>query len=232
MTTPPPSPGSNGWYISRDGSSYGPYPVEQMGQMMGDGLINGDTLVWQEGMAGWVPVAMVEGIEAPPTVRIATGPRKTLPAKPRKEPSALVGFMALMALAGGCVIWTTTLPKEKAGHAARQNARPEEAEGKWYEGGTLHSASIKEWRKASPENRLATCAEFAAALWSKGRLREDMAAKIKTPDDLLGPVTALVACIDKATEPEADPKRDEEMYANQTVSEMAARCVATMGWLK
>jgi hypothetical protein len=59
-----------------------------------------------------------------------------------------------------------------------------------------------------------------------------MAAKIKTPDDLLGPVTALVACIDKATEPEADPKRDKQMYANQNVSGMAATCVAIMGWLK
>jgi hypothetical protein len=59
-----------------------------------------------------------------------------------------------------------------------------------------------------------------------------MAAKIKTPDDLLGPVTALVACINKATEIEADPKRDEQMYANQTVSGMAAACVARMDWLK
>lgn len=140
-----------------------------------------------------------------------------------------MGFMALMALAGGCVIWTASRPKQ---NAARQNAEPAEGEGKWYEGGTLHSSSIKEWRAASLENRLATCDEFVAALWSKGRLREDMATKITTPDDLLGPVTALVACINKATAPDAAPKRDEQMYGNQTVSEIAAGCVATMGWLK
>jgi hypothetical protein len=58
-----------------------------------------------------------------------------------------------------------------------------------------------------------------------------MAATITTPDDLLGPVTALVACIDKAIEPEADPKRDRQMYANQTVSGMAAvvRCSGARG---
>ena len=132
-----------------------------------------------------------------------------------------------MLLAGVCVVWTV-----RAKDKPRQRAGQEQAEQKWYEGGTLHSATIDEWRSATPENRLATCAEFVAELWSKGRLREDMAAKIKTPDDLLVPVTALVACIDKATEPEADQKRDKQMYANQNVSGMAATCVAIMGWLK
>lgn len=58
----------------RDGSSYGPYSVEQMGRMTSDGLINGETLVWQEGMAGWVSAGMVDGITITPTVRITTEP--------------------------------------------------------------------------------------------------------------------------------------------------------------
>jgi hypothetical protein len=198
-----------------------------MGQMVAEGLVNGETLVWQEGMAGWVPAAMVEGLSLPPTVRIVTEPRTVVRSKPRRESSPLIGFIALMLLAGGCVVWSV-----RAKDKPQQRAGQEQAEQKWYEGGTLHSATIDEWRSASPENRLATCAEFVAALWSKGRLREDMAAKIKTPDDLLVPVTALVACIDKATEPEADPKRDKQTYANQNVSGIAAACVARMGWLK
>lgn len=33
---------------------------------------------------------------------------------------------------------------------------------KWYIGGTLHKAIIKEWKKATYENKLATCADFIA----------------------------------------------------------------------
>jgi hypothetical protein len=200
--------------------------------MVGDGLVNSETLVWQDGMAGWVPAAMVEAIEIPPAIRIINTPRRAAPVTRRKDSSALVGFMALAAFVGGCVILTATRPKEAAPRAIERNAERADTQRKWYEGGTLHSATIAEWRDASPENRIATCAEFLAAFWSKGRLRKEIAAEIKTPDDLLGPVTALVACIDKATEPEADPKRDQQMYANQNVSEMAAACVTRMGWLK
>lgn len=200
--------------------------------MAGDGLVNSETLVWQDGMAGWVPAAMVEAIEIPPAVRISNTPRKAASVTRRKAPSALVGFTALAALVGGYVILTATRPKEAAPRAIKRNTEKADPQRKWYEGGTLHSATIAEWRDASPENRIATCAEFLAALWSKGRLREEIAAKIKKPDDLLAPVTSLVACINKATEPEADPKRDQQMYANQNVSEIAAACVTMMGWLK
>ena len=200
--------------------------------MAGDGLVNSETLVWQDGMAGWVPAAMVEAIEIPPAVRVVNTPRKALPVRRRKDPSALVGFMVLAALIGVCVILTATRQKEATPRVSKRNAERADTQRKWYEGGSLHRATIAEWRDASPENRIATCAEFLAALWSKGRLREEIAAKIKTPDDLLAPVTSLVACIDKATEPEADPNRDQQMYANQNVSEMAAACVTAMGWLK
>lgn len=34
----------------------------------------------------------------------------------------------------------------------------------WYIGGTLHDTSMKEWRSATDENRLATSADWAAAI--------------------------------------------------------------------
>jgi hypothetical protein len=36
----------------------------------------------------------------------------------------------------------------------------------WYEGGTLQKATIVEWQKATPENQLATAADFIASLSS------------------------------------------------------------------
>jgi hypothetical protein len=35
---------------------------------------------------------------------------------------------------------------------------------KWYEGGTLHNAKMRTWRRASYENKLATAADFVTAL--------------------------------------------------------------------
>ena len=33
---------------------------------------------------------------------------------------------------------------------------------KWYVGGTLHKATVEEWKSATEKNKLATCADFAA----------------------------------------------------------------------
>lgn len=38
---------------------------------------------------------------------------------------------------------------------------------KWYEGGTLQNASAITWQSASYRNKLATCADFVAAMWQK-----------------------------------------------------------------
>lgn len=35
---------------------------------------------------------------------------------------------------------------------------------KWYEGGTLHNATMAEWKAGTEKDRLATCADFAARI--------------------------------------------------------------------
>ena len=42
--------------------------------------------------------------------------------------------------------------------------------GEWYEGGTLHNATLREWYSASYQNRLATSADLIAAV----KLAKDM----------------------------------------------------------
>lgn len=39
--------------------------------------------------------------------------------------------------------------------------------GAWYKGGTLHDSTLKEWYKASYQNRLATCADWIVILVDK-----------------------------------------------------------------
>jgi len=47
----------------------------------------------------------------------------------------------------------------------------DKAPGAWYEGGNLHQATLEEWRLASYENRLATCADFCVSLAAQQGVR-------------------------------------------------------------
>ena len=37
----------------------------------------------------------------------------------------------------------------------------------WYEGGTLHDASLQEWKQATAENKLATIADMVSAAYNR-----------------------------------------------------------------
>lgn len=37
----------------------------------------------------------------------------------------------------------------------------------WYEGGTLHDATLLEWKQATPENKLATIADMVSAAYNR-----------------------------------------------------------------
>jgi membrane protease subunit (stomatin/prohibitin family) len=54
-TTPPPPPAAELWHVSRNGQSFGPFPLEQLLQQ---GLTP-DTYVWKAGMTAWVKAAEV-----------------------------------------------------------------------------------------------------------------------------------------------------------------------------
>lgn len=83
---------------------------------------------------------------------------------------------------------------------------------KWYEGGTLHKATIREWKSASEENKLATCGDFMAKLNNK-----------VTMEVLLERAIALRACINEASS-------GIETVDNNKVSEIAALCTVTLGF--
>ena len=68
-----------------------------------------------------------------------------------------------------------------------QTEAPKQKE--WYEGGTLHKATIAEWKAATESNRLATCADFVASL-----------EKPSSMDAMLDQALALKNCINEATE--------------------------------
>jgi len=62
---PPPLPGaSKPWYLAVNGQQVGPLPVEQLGDKVGSGELTPQTLVWQDGMSGWVAASTVPSLQA------------------------------------------------------------------------------------------------------------------------------------------------------------------------
>ena len=61
---PPPHPGSAPvsnlqFHMAIDGQNYGPYDVATLKQYSTEGRFKGDTMVWRDGMAAWLPAAQV-----------------------------------------------------------------------------------------------------------------------------------------------------------------------------
>ncbi len=64
-TSPPALPATAGYFVAVDGRQQGPYPLEQVAAALGRGEIDGDTLVWTQGMPAWTPAAQVSRLAAP-----------------------------------------------------------------------------------------------------------------------------------------------------------------------
>ena len=111
-------------------------------------------------------------------------------------------LIIILALIGGCFYLVS---KSGTGPAAPQPPA-------WYEGGTLHRGMVAQWRSATPRNRLATSADFAAAILKPGSLEE-----------IREPARAMMACITAATDSDSVPQ-------NMAVSEIGASCGVLLGW--
>lgn len=82
---------------------------------------------------------------------------------------------------------------------------------KWYVGGTLHKKTIADWKSATSENKLATCADFVTKV------------KSMPLDELKVASYELQTCIDEAT-------RDLPETDSQKVAEVGALCLITLGY--
>lgn len=50
----------SGWYVAADGRSEGPFEVAELERRRARGLLSSSTLVWRDGLAGWVPASQSE----------------------------------------------------------------------------------------------------------------------------------------------------------------------------
>ena len=82
----------------------------------------------------------------------------------------------------------------------------------WSSGGTLHGSTVIEWNKASKENKLATCADFASTVWG----REIKAKGRDWEKELLVRSYYLMTCIDEAVR--------DQTSSRMRVARVAAAC--------
>ncbi|MET5232298.1 hypothetical protein WHX03_17100 [Serratia marcescens] len=102
----------------------------------------------------------------------------------------------------------------------------------WYQGGTLHDANALVWQKASPKDKLATCADFIAGLYSKNLLSAEISNKMKSVDDFKPYASELVKQLDAAFAPEADSAKNKKMFSNQSVKSTAMMIIIMMKWVE
>src|SRR5579883_1594544 len=65
------------WYIAIDGKQVGPYPEDQFRELIANGLVDRNSLVWSEGMTAWQRAGYVPGLFAPAQPPVAApAPRR------------------------------------------------------------------------------------------------------------------------------------------------------------
>lgn len=70
------------WHYSIGGTSLGPANENQLGQLIFTGQVNGETLVWQEGMAEWLPLSQTSLVRLLPPTPMGLGPKTFQPPAP------------------------------------------------------------------------------------------------------------------------------------------------------
>ena len=81
----------------------------------------------------------------------------------------------------------------------------------WTKNGTLHTKTIIDWKAATDENKLATCADFVANI----KIAEKQ--KYTSITDMKYDAISLKTCIDEAV-------KGNEYADNMKISEVAALC--------
>lgn len=60
--TPPPLPNSARFYTGTNGKQQGPFTLSELANQMSQGVINGESLVWSQGMVQWRPITDIESL--------------------------------------------------------------------------------------------------------------------------------------------------------------------------
>lgn len=109
-------------------------------------------------------------------------------------------------------------------------AQPLDPNKAWYEGGTLHAKTGRDWRAASYHNKLATCTDFIAMMWQKKKLEPSMQERIKSIEDIRPFANQLVAALNTTFTDKRVNNELDDVIGGQKISSCAVIYFVTMGW--
>ena len=166
-------------------------------------------------------LSLVIAGQAPQPVKTASeqvkAPQPTIAAKPKVIPSVEPSVVAPPTVS---VSPSPILEQQK------------QTKNLWYQGSTLSKATALEWQEATYENKLATCADIIAKLWKDDALNSSIQNQIASVDDMKPFAEQLVVDLDEVMRKIPDQKKNEVVYANQTVTEMAVATLILNKWTK
>lgn len=154
--------------------------------------------------------------------------------------SIIITAALISGLVGSCALSErpNTLPVATPPTPYTPNQEPSQLpqaqpqQGNWYEGGTLHKAGAPDWQQATPENKLATCADFISAASEKKLFKLEIQDRIESMENTRSLAQELVTQMDAAMKEDSDSVENNQIYVNQTVSDIAGALMVLMGWMK
>ena len=96
---------SRSWFYASSGQQQGPYPEEQLRDLIARGTVRADTLVWSEGMAGWEKAGDIPGLMSMPRGTPSTSPGGGPPGLAGGHGSALSLDVGLWSLLGRSLLF-------------------------------------------------------------------------------------------------------------------------------
>ena len=122
----------------------------------------------------------------------------------------------------------STVDQQAAPPPAESRTRLKQ-EKKWWQGGTLHDATVKEWQQATTENKLATCADWIAKAHHDKRLTNEIARRI---DKGGMPALKLLAESLMSDLNEAVKENDNGSMDNNKIGDLVIMDMMLAGWHK
>ena len=80
-------------HIAREGKKFGPYSVAEVNDYLGTGFLKPDDSAWHEGMADWVPLHTVAGVNAPQGLKRPPPPTASMPLNVRTSGTAIASLV-------------------------------------------------------------------------------------------------------------------------------------------
>lgn len=197
-------------YLSKDGTQYGPYDLEQLRYYVEQRNFSISDLACYDGK-NWVKVSQVPGLvntypKSPPVSPKPVTAKSKKGTKNRKNGKFLSGCLGLLifglVLGGFSNVCSSDSNVSSDVYENERNqvstsSDSSNKEKKWFNYADLHTADLAQWKVAAQKNRIATAADWLAATKWKGHLN--------SPDDfdrLKVKAEMLFAAVDESA---ADP---------------------------